>query len=165
MNIFYLDEDPKLCAQYHCDKHVVKMILESAQLLCTAVNTLAGEQVTPYKSTHINHPCSLWVRESYQNFHYTMELMQELEKEWQFRFNHEKPHKSVETTVGSLHDGSLFCDLAFKYLPRQPPTKPALAMPDHCKVSSDPVKCYREYYRKEKVALHKWTGRKVPAWL
>lgn len=60
MNIFYLDKDPKLCAQYHCDKHVVKMILESAQLLCTAVNEAAGKEVAPYKSTHVNHPCSIW---------------------------------------------------------------------------------------------------------
>lgn len=63
MNIFYLDENPNLCAQYHCDRHVIKMILESAQLLCTALNVVAGQQVTPYKSTHVNHPCSIWVRE------------------------------------------------------------------------------------------------------
>ncbi len=68
MNIFILDEDITKSAQAHCDKHVVKMILESAQLLCTAVNYYAGEQVTPYKSTHMNHPCSIWVRESLANF-------------------------------------------------------------------------------------------------
>ena len=85
MNIFFLDTDPVLAAQYHADKHVVKMILESAQLLCTAVNELAHKQVTPYKSTHINHPCSIWVRENYCNWSYVFELMLELEKEWQFR--------------------------------------------------------------------------------
>ena len=82
MNIFYLDEDPRLCAQYHCDRHVIKMILESAQLLCTAVNILAGEQVTPYKSTHVNHPCSIWVRESFDNWNYVWNLAKHLEVEW-----------------------------------------------------------------------------------
>ena len=59
MNIFYLDKDPQQAAKYHCDKHVVKMILESAQMLCTVVNEISGGQVTPYKSTHKNHPCKI----------------------------------------------------------------------------------------------------------
>lgn len=163
MNIFYLDTDPRLAAQYHCDKHVVKMILESAQLLCTAVNTLAGEQVTPYKSTHVNHPCSIWVRESHANWYYTWRLMLELEKEWKFRYKHEKEHKSVTalleadifTLVGSYLETTCVDNI----------TTVALAMPDHCKVSSDPVECYREYYRKEKTELHKWTNRDKPSWI
>lgn len=167
MNIFYLDENPSLAAQYHTDKHVVKMILESAQMLCTAVNVLAGEQVTPYKSTHINHPCSVWVRENYGNFSYLYHLMICLEKEWQFRFNHEKQHKSV----AALAEGELLAlaralyKVDFSWKESFELTSPALAMPDSCKISSNPVECYREYYRKEKVHLHKWTGRDVPWWL
>lgn len=160
MNIFYLDNNPELCARYHTDRHVVKMILESAQMLCTAVNVLAGEQVTPYKTTHINHPCSVWVRESYANWCYVYKLMRELEREWRFRYNHTKHHKAVEVLINDLtwyKAKTLLPDLKF--------TPPALAMPDHCKISSDPVECYREYYRKEKVALHKWTDREVPFWL
>jgi hypothetical protein len=163
MNIFYLDQDPKLCAQYHADKHVVKMILESAQLLCTAVNVLAGEQVTPYKSTHVNHPCSIWVRESYSNWLYVFNLMMYLEQEWNYRYkdpDNYTLHKSVselsKIDIVSLADG---------FLPYTPFTLPALCMPDYCKTSNDPVECYREYYRKEKVALHKWTGRDRPHWL
>ena len=66
MNIFVLDTDIKKCAQYHCDKHVVKMILESVQMLCTALNKKGF--TTPYKSTHVKHPCVLWVESSHDNF-------------------------------------------------------------------------------------------------
>lgn len=160
MNIFYLDQDPCLAAQYHCDRHVVKMILESAQLLCTAVNVLAGEQVTPYKTTHVNHPCSIWIRESYDNWSYVLQLMIHLEREWNYRYKHTKEHKSMSAIVAAGID-----KLALNIIPRGKLTPLALAMPDHCKISSDPVECYREYYRKEKIALHKWTGRDIPFWL
>jgi hypothetical protein len=162
MNIFYLDENPILAAQYHVDSHVVKMILESAQMLCTAVNVKAGEQVTPYKTTHINHPCSVWVRESYGNWSYVYQLMLALQKEWRYRYKHEKTHKSVEL----LLDNSIWVR-AIHYIgtTTNPFTPPALAMPDECKISSNPAECYREYYRKEKTHLHKWTGRDVPEWL
>ena len=63
MNIFYLDEDPKLCAQYHCDRHCVKMVLETAQLLCTAHWMTGGE--APYKKTHFNHPSNKWAPTMY----------------------------------------------------------------------------------------------------
>ena len=57
MNLFILHEDPAVSATYHCDKHVIKMILESAQLLCSTLNMLGYD--TPYKTTHKNHPCRL----------------------------------------------------------------------------------------------------------
>ncbi len=66
MNIFALDTDPVTCAQYHCDKHVIKMILESVQMLSTTCSILGAE--APYKPTHANHPCTKWVRESWENF-------------------------------------------------------------------------------------------------
>lgn len=66
MNIFVLDEDIEKCARYHCDQHVIKMILESAQMLCTALNKKGHS--TPYRSTHSNHPCVLWVEQSHDNF-------------------------------------------------------------------------------------------------
>jgi hypothetical protein len=96
MNIFYLDEDPKICAQYHCDKHVVKMIIEYAQLLSTAHRVLDGfegygasksgnRQVKIwtihdsrdeilYKATHVNHPSNIWTRSSVKNYHYMFQL-------------------------------------------------------------------------------------------
>jgi hypothetical protein len=85
VNIFILDDDIKLCAQYHCDQHVVKMILESVQLLCTALNKKGFE--TPYKSTHVKHPCVLWVEESYDNFLWLTELVRELNTEYKFRYD------------------------------------------------------------------------------
>jgi hypothetical protein len=167
MNIFYLDKDPRLAAQYHTDKHVVKMILESAQLLCTAVNVLAGEQVAPYKTTHVNHPCSVWVRESFDNFCYVYRLMKELDIERFHRWDSDKIHLSIsKLELGSFNIYKTALRVyANKGLVNKGFTPLALAMPDYCKISSDPVECYREYYRKDKAALHKWTGRDVPYWI
>ena len=82
MNIFYLDEDPILAAQMHCDKHVVKMILESAQLLSTAHRLLDGNKLADerglYKATHINHPSSIWVRKSSENYYWLWNLYDQL---------------------------------------------------------------------------------------
>jgi hypothetical protein len=66
MNIFILDNDIKTCVQYHYDQHVLKMILESVQMLCTVLNKKGF--LTPYKSTHANHPCGLWAEASFDNF-------------------------------------------------------------------------------------------------
>lgn len=163
MNIFYLDENPELCAQYHTDKHVVKMILESAQLLCTAVNYYAGEQVTPYKSTHINHPCSIWVRSSLANFQYVYELMYLLEQERKHRFNNNVTHKSV-----LLLQQIGISQLSKQYFPAVLQTEsltfPALAMPEQYR-TNNPVESYRRYYTYEKKHLHKWTNREVPFWI
>jgi hypothetical protein len=72
MNIFYLDKSPYTCARYHCDKHVVKMILETAQLLCGAHWATGG--TAQYKPTHLNHPCAIWVRKSLSNYKWLCEL-------------------------------------------------------------------------------------------
>jgi hypothetical protein len=68
MNIFVTDKCPIKCARFLDSKRVVKMVLESTQMLCTALNELAGDKVTAYKSTHKNHPCSIWARQSYKNW-------------------------------------------------------------------------------------------------
>jgi hypothetical protein len=166
MNIFYLDDEPATCATYHTDKHVIKMILESAQLLCTALNVTADYQVTPYKTTHVNHPCAIWIRASFPNWLYTYDLMHELEKEWQYRYNHTKRHASII----SLHtyDTPLSIkELASMLLPNIGRTTPALAMPDWCKVPGEgnEVESYRTYYREAKKELHSWTKRGAPSWL
>jgi hypothetical protein len=88
MNIFFLDENPTLSAQYHVDKHVVKMILETAQLLCSVHHTTP--QVTPqvpYKLSHKNHPCAVWARQSLSNYLYLCELGLELGKEYTHRLS------------------------------------------------------------------------------
>ena len=93
MNIFILDTDIQKCAQYHCDQHVVKMILESVQLLCTALNKKGFD--TPYKSTHVNHPSVLWVEASYDNFLWLKQLTLALNTEYKFRYNKHVDHKSI----------------------------------------------------------------------
>ena len=62
MNIFYLSNDPVQAAAYQYNKHVVKMILETAQLLCTAHHELQSAVDVPYKPTHRTHPSAIWVR-------------------------------------------------------------------------------------------------------
>lgn len=93
MNIFVLDTDIETCARYHCDQHAIKMILESVQLLCTALNKKGF--VTPYKSTHAKHPCVLWVEESYDNFLWLQELTLALNREYRYRFEKQQDHKSI----------------------------------------------------------------------
>lgn len=154
MNIFFLDYDVKKCAQYHNDKHVVKMILETAQLLC-GVHHVTG-QVTdqvPYKLSHKNHPCSIWVRSSLENYLWLCELGLELCKEYTYRYG--KKHKSQMVIEWCVTNKPNIPDLDF--------TKPPLAMPDVYKVS-DPVQSYRNYYLGAKKDFCNWRGREVPNW-
>ena len=91
MNIFYLDKDPVIAAQMHCDKHVVKMILESAQLMSTAHRFLDGDRYADknglYKLTHKNHPTAIWVRKSKENYMWTWNLLDALLQEYTKRYN------------------------------------------------------------------------------
>jgi hypothetical protein len=92
MNIFFLHFDPKTCAQMHVDKHAVKMILESVQLLCSAHHLHPnGEDLKLMKLTHKNHPSSIWTRESLSNYKWLLELTKELCKEYTYRYG--KVHK------------------------------------------------------------------------
>ena len=91
IKIFVLDKDPELAAKYHCDKHVIKMILETAQILCT-VRWKYGCQA-PYNPTHINHPCVKWASESKDNYLWLCRLGVFLCREYRERYN--KQHKST----------------------------------------------------------------------
>lgn len=153
MNIFVLDNDIELCAQYHCDQHVVKMILESVQLLCTALNKKGFS--TPYKSTHIKHPCVLWVEQSYSNFVWLTELTRELNKEYRYRFNKDKDHKSMSVL-------DVIVEMKYEDVGL---TEFAQAMPEQYKVTGDAVSAYRQFYRAEKIGFAKWSRRPIPLWL
>ena len=153
MNIFYLHPDPQKCAESHYDKHVVKMILESAQLLSTA-HHLLGE-AGPYKLTHQNHPSAIWVRQSKTHYSFLYALMQELGKEYTYRFG--KVHKTIL-------DHSRFLSNIPVNLKAQIWTDPPQAMPDHCK-SENAVDAYRKYYTTEKLYLMKYTNREPPSWI
>jgi hypothetical protein len=158
MNIFILDLDVKKCAKYHVDKHVVKMILETAQLLCgvhhvTIHDTAHDTPQVPYKLSHKNHPCSIWARESLTNYLYLCELGLELCKEYTYRYN--KRHKSQEVIEWCVTNLPNISDKGF--------TEPAKAMPDEYKVKSV-VESYRNYYRGAKSGFASWKYRDTPEW-
>lgn len=154
MNIFFLDENPKLSAQYHVDKHVVKMILETAQLLCSVhhVTDQVNDQV-PYKLSHKNHPCAVWARQSLSNYLYLCELGLELGKEYTYRYG--KRHKSIDVINWCIVNKPNIPDIGF--------TSPAMAMPDEYKTDSV-VESYRNYYMGAKIDLASWKNREKPFW-
>lgn len=148
MNIFILDESPYLSAKYHCDKHVPKMILESAQMLSTVLDG-------PYKPTHKNHPCTKWVAESWSNAMWLWQLTKYLNEEYKHRFNHMKDHKSWV----AIKDLDLVMPTM---LPDEPLTPFAQAMPEEYK-NDDAVQAYRDYYHSKPFATWDKCGDK-PYW-
>ena len=160
MNIFYLDADPILAAQQQCDKHVVKMILETAQLLSTAHRELDGDayadSVGLYKATHKNHPSAVWVRECVANYHWAHVHLTALCAEYTRRYD--KTHKTQR----------LLAPLAV--MPSAISSKDAITdvpqcMPDDYKCS-DSVAAYRAYYQQEKLSQPwaKYAYTEAPAW-
>ena len=152
MNIFLLDHDIERCAQYHCDQHVTKMILESVQILSTALNKMGLD--TPYKSTHSNHPCVLWVSDSFDNFLWLKDLAFFLNDEYRYRFDKQECHRSIDV----LHSIS-----SYRYTSRCL-TPFAQAMPDKYKIPGDAVSAYRRFYIAEKQRFARWTRREKPEW-
>ena len=181
MNIFYIDSDPKKCAEWAVDKHVTKMILESAQLLSTAHRVLDGiEHHVPkplsngkwrtkkhwilldereellYSATHVNHPSSVWTRESNNNYNWLWHYLYEHCKEYTHRYG--KSHKVERDNI--LAELSIIPN----NIPIRPFTQPPQAMPDEYK-GSDTVEAYRKYYKYGKAHLHSWKNREVPFWI
>ncbi|MEM7400361.1 MAG: pyrimidine dimer DNA glycosylase/endonuclease V [Pseudomonadota bacterium] len=153
MNIFVLDRNIEKCAQYHCDQHVSKMILESVQMLCTSLNKKGFQ--TPYKSTHVKHPCVLWVEESYSNFLWLKKLAIELNREFTYRYDRNEDHASIKVIKNI--ENQKFPDIGL--------TEFAQAMPDEYKFKNNPVRAYRNFYRGEKSKFAKWTKRPIPKWM
>ena len=153
MNLFILHEDPAVSATYHCDKHVIKMILESAQLLCSTLNMLGYD--TPYKTTHKNHPCRLWCGASLSNYKYVYEYCRWLNNEYIWRYDNgdHKSWKVVEelpVPVDKLEDTGL--------------TPFVQCMPDKYKHKSA-VEAYRQYYKADKTYMATWDkGVEEPWW-
>ena len=178
MNIFYLDHDVKQCAEMHNDKHVVKMILEYAQLLSTAHRVIDGTLVdgysktgrkqkryvlsdhrdsTLYSATHLNHPSALWVRKGATQYRWLHNLLVELCKEYTYRYG--KVHK--------VEREGLLAELAM--VPNKIHhdvfwSEPTPAMPDEVKIPGDSIKSYRNDYINNKVRLASWRKRQVPEW-
>lgn len=177
MNIFYVNHNPVEAAECLVDKHVVKMILESAQLLSTAHRVLDGREVEGksksgrkarywilddaresvlYMATHINHPSAVWCRQSVENYLWLVEHFFGLMNEYMHRYN--KVHK---------------CNGEISYMLQSPPknlkkwdwTEMPSAMDQQFIISKDPLTNYRNYYRLGKVKFHQWTNREPPEWI
>ena len=152
MNIFYLHKDPETCSRYHVDKHVVKMILETAQLLSTT-HWVSGSE-GPYRQTHKNHPSAIWARSNKSNYTWLCKLGMELCKEYTHRYG--KIHKTqqhlewLSTNIPNIPDGEF--------------TQPSLAMPEQYK-RKDHIESYQLYYIKDKSHLHNWKKRKQPEFI
>ncbi len=145
MNIFYLSEDPKQAAKHMYNKHVVKMILESAQLLCTAHVVSDGEKANvPYKVTHKNHPSAIWARESISNYVWLYDHMIALGEEYTRRYG--KKHLTILKCGGVL-------SRAPQNVTKVDLTPMPQCMPDQYKVEGNSVEAYWNYYEAEKVSV------------
>ena len=155
MNIFFLDANPALAAQMQHDKHVVKMVLETAQILST-VQAHHGAATAPlYKATHAGHPCVKWAAESTHNYDWLVAHGLALAAEYTYRYG--KVHKSAAVILRCV-------DHPYR-LPVLGPTPPAQAMPDEFKRPHNAVQAYQAYYLGRKVEQSRWTRRPVPAFV
>ncbi len=152
MNIFVLDLDPKINAQYHVDKHVVKMITEYTQLLSSVFRF--QELNIGYNETHVNHPCAKWVRESLDNYIWLKHLNFELHKEWQYRYDHIYNHKAFDMML-TLPDPNLKSIGLTSFVQAMP-----LELKD-----PDAVIAYRNYYNISKRHILSWKKRDIPYWI
>jgi hypothetical protein len=153
MNIFFLDLDPSKAAEYHCDKHVVKMILETVQMLFTVASHYGHHEPWMTKPCYHKHPCTIWAGSSRENARWLTALGISLCAEYTRRYH--KQHKMA----GLLR---LFQAIDWYYLPDVGLTFPALAMPDDCKLFN-PVRSYRRYYRLHKRHIAFWKTQ-APVW-
>ena len=167
----------------HVDKHVVKMILEYAQLLSTSHRVLDGTIIDTlsasgrkakkyvlnddrdsilYSATHINHPSAVWCRQSVANYIWLAELLEECCIEYSYRYG--KTHKVESSGLMQALKNNIP-----KNISNQPFTEPTPAMPDDVKVPGDSLTSYRRYYVTNKTHLWSWSGkinsRERPQWL
>jgi len=158
LNIFYLDKHPGVAAQQMCDKHVVKMILESAQLLCTAHHECPTDTEMPtkfYKKTHANHPSAIWVRTNVKNYEWMTAHALALCEEYTYRYD--KVHASQAIIE--------WCSDNYPNIPHGHLAKMPQCMPDEYK-TDDSIQSYRDYYwhdKRNNISM-KWTKREKPHW-
>jgi len=179
MNIFYLHNDPKICAEMHVDKHVCKMVIEYAQLLCTSHRVLDGEEYRRLtannrsikawrlpdgretrlmKPTMQNHPSAIWSRQSDKNYVWLYTLWCELLEEFTYRYGKTHACARLVPDLARIPDN----------IPKGDFTGPTPAMPDEVKVAGDSMASYHNYYINNKQHLASWQGkinsRPVPNW-
>ncbi len=152
MNIFVIESDPVLAGLSLCNKHIVKMPIETAQLLCTAVKKLSGV-VGPYRSCYENHPCGIWTRKSSENFDWLVEHGLAICEAYTIEYG--KAHKSRGVILWAKENKPKFSESALTPHPQ--------CVPEKFK-SSDAVEAYRNYYIEEKSSFAKWNKREEPLW-
>ena len=171
MNIFVLHELPYQAATMQCDKHVVKMVLESAQMLCTAhrVQTPEVEYPFQYRKTHFNHPCNKWIRESAANYQWLYDHFMGLCNEYRMRYN--KIHLCYKKFVQDTDWLAQAPDVKYEH---EGLTPFAIAVGDENRAKlkqlgiTDPVESYRWYYLNDKyfnIDMRYEKGRAMPDWL
>ena len=160
MNIFVLHTNPAIAAQMLCDKHVSKMILETALMLSTVAVSLGHENPCLYKPVHRKHPCTLWAGESYWNWKWLCVHGLSMADEFEYRYNNR--HKSGEV-IRFIYDNKLGPTNRQWHKIWQRKTPYAQAMPQEYK-NKDAVVAYRNYYLGEKERFAKWTRRTPPEW-
>lgn len=186
MNIFILDKDTQKCAEYHCNKHVVKMCVETAQLLCTTRHILGDKTPIYYKPTHKNHPVQKWLLKSSFNYWWTLALGFALCREYTYRY--EKKHK-CEDILKECRDSYfnnkipnfttkldfdqlnylVFPDLSLSLYERvyNLCSNPVLAMPNKYKIENNAIQSYRNYYALDKFYSidFRYKNRQIPQWV
>lgn len=176
MNIFYLHEDPRQCAQWMVDKHVVKMILETAQLLSTAHRILDGVEYVDtsgprkkkvyslnddrdtilYSATHINHPSAVWARSSVENYNWLVDHLFALSDEYTYRYG--KYHLTMDKMALTIQSPPL-------NLKEWDMTPMPSCMDKQYIIGDDPIANYRNYYKYGKASMHTWKKREAPEWI
>lgn len=155
MNLFYLDRDPVTAASYHYDKHKVKMVLEAAQMLCTAHHCYGDEELKdliPYKQAHLNHPSTIWVRKSRTTYFWAYEYMMALGREYTKRYGKE------HLTIIKCRD---FLSQYPKYIQGDDWCEPPQCMPDEYKVEDDSISAYWNYYEGDKYKIANKNEQKI----
>jgi hypothetical protein len=151
MNIFYLHKDPYKAASYMYDKHKVKMILESAQMLCTAHRYYGNEDV-PYKTAHLNHPSSIWCRLNKNSYRWLYNHMLALGEEYTARYG--RKHLTItkcKEPLGHYPPG----------IPEGKFIQPPQCMPDEYKVEGDSLSAYWNYYEQDKIKIKNKNEQKI----
>ena len=152
MNIFVLDMDYDKNVQSYVDKHVIKMPLETAQILCSTYYCTDQPELATYKLTHKNHPCCKWARESLSNWIWLRNLGIAICREYTYRYG--KHHKCEQ----------IILDMKTPNLPDIGLTSFAQDMPEECR-GKDPIEAYRKYYNCKKSHLFNWKNRDIPEWV
>tara|TARA_R100001460_G_scaffold992_7_gene4079 strand:+ start:255 stop:752 length:498 start_codon:yes stop_codon:yes gene_type:complete len=158
MNIFYLNRDPVKAARVQYNKHVVKMILESAQMLCTAHHHYAEQlgydnEYIPYRKAHYNHPSTIWTRQNSRHYYWLFHHMLALGEEYTKRYG--KKHLSITKCFDALQNCPVGMPLGGAF------EEPPQCMPDEYKVKGDSISAYWNYYEQEKYKIKSKDEQKI----